>query len=622
MLKGNLFHSFLSCSIWIFLLPLFSYSQNTYFKTVGNSASDFGTSCKKTYDEGSILTLVTSTTGIDIHIGLVKADYNGTVQWSKLFQVGEWSVPQNVLLTPDSGYLIFGSATDSFDINLHNNFLFLLNTDSAGNEQWMKKIPVSSSDMAVQCIRSKSGGYVACSVADYNTAVSPRAVLTHFDEAGNILWQKQYSAPFGLQVRGIAELSNGDISFIASSASYSPFFFNDALVALTDSMGNLVWTKVFSTYYDDEPNAMAVNSSDEIFITGRSYFISRNWDSFLLKLDRHGNRLLSRFYDAGTSNGEIMRCILAKDNGSCSLLGDVGTFNERDITLLSLGVNADINWVHRYPFSPAYTNYPYEMYFADDGGFVFTGDVRPPSYPRDAAIVKTDKDGSIGCYDASANFTVYNDTFQDTLVVLTVSASPGTVQSSSSTVPVNLLIPKLICENPVPIPGFTYTTNVNCPDACVNFFDESLNQPTSWLWQFPGADSSVSILQHPSSICYPSPGTYTVTVIVSNAYGTTSISKILSLQFNCPENEEPIFIPNVFTPDGDNKNDEFIIRGLENEFTLHIFNRWGEEIFRSSDQSKNWNGRNKSNVEVSEGVYFYTLILPGKKLNGFVELIR
>ena len=50
-----------------------------------------------------------------------------------------------------------------------------------------------------------------------------------------------------------------------------------------------------------------------------------------------------------------------------------------------------------------------------------------------------------------------------------------------------------------------------------------------------------------------------------------------------------VYIPNAFTPDGDGLNDIFIPVGKGiTEYTLQIFDRWGELIFQSSYFNKGW----------------------------------
>jgi PKD repeat protein len=58
----------------------------------------------------------------------------------------------------------------------------------------------------------------------------------------------------------------------------------------------------------------------------------------------------------------------------------------------------------------------------------------------------------------------------------------------------------------------------------VRFIDASLNNPTTWEWTFPGGTPSVSNEQNPY-VMYTNPGTYKVTLTVSNAYGENSITK-------------------------------------------------------------------------------------------------
>lgn len=57
----------------------------------------------------------------------------------------------------------------------------------------------------------------------------------------------------------------------------------------------------------------------------------------------------------------------------------------------------------------------------------------------------------------------------------------------------------------------------------INFTDVSYNTPTSWLWSFPGGTPSNSIIQNPSVI-YDSSGFHDVTLIISNAAGSDTIS--------------------------------------------------------------------------------------------------
>jgi len=63
-----------------------------------------------------------------------------------------------------------------------------------------------------------------------------------------------------------------------------------------------------------------------------------------------------------------------------------------------------------------------------------------------------------------------------------------------------------------------------CEKKCLDFFDLSSNNPTSWQWYFPGADSISSNMQNPAGICYSSYGYFDVTLIACNGSGCDSLT--------------------------------------------------------------------------------------------------
>ncbi|MFA4851768.1 MAG: PKD domain-containing protein [Bacteroidales bacterium] len=76
-----------------------------------------------------------------------------------------------------------------------------------------------------------------------------------------------------------------------------------------------------------------------------------------------------------------------------------------------------------------------------------------------------------------------------------------------------------------PIADFTASqTIIICDSSLINFTDLSTNSPTSWNWTFQGGTPSTSTDQNPN-IWYMVPGTYDVTLVVSNAFGSNTLTK-------------------------------------------------------------------------------------------------
>ena len=66
-----------------------------------------------------------------------------------------------------------------------------------------------------------------------------------------------------------------------------------------------------------------------------------------------------------------------------------------------------------------------------------------------------------------------------------------------------------------------------------------------------------------------------------------------------------LYAPTAFSPDGDGINDYFNVvgQGLTN-YTIEIYNRWGQMVFKSNDMSVKWDG-NFRNKKAPAGTYVY-----------------
>jgi gliding motility-associated-like protein len=152
------------------------------------------------------------------------------------------------------------------------------------------------------------------------------------------------------------------------------------------------------------------------------------------------------------------------------------------------------------------------------------------------------------------------------------------------------------------------------PGTVVSFTDLSEageNPLANWFWQFgDGAQSNIQNPQHN----YPLPGIYEIIFAVFDEAGCESIVRQnITVKFDFE-------IPEGFSPNGDGRNDLFVINGLE-EFpgsSVQIFNRWGQVVFESNNYQNNWDGK-----DAVDGTYFYVLKLSsGQDLTGTVILAR
>lgn len=143
---------------------------------------------------------------------------------------------------------------------------------------------------------------------------------------------------------------------------------------------------------------------------------------------------------------------------------------------------------------------------------------------------------------------------------------------------------------------------VNIFNPEYQFKDLSKDSIVAWRWTF--GDGGTSIKQNPQHY-YRDTGTYNVGLYVTNNFGCRdSMFKIAYIK-----PEVRFYMPSAFTPNEDASNEVYKGVGFTygmRDFELTIWNRWGEIVFQTNDNTEGWNGK-KNNVgdNSPQGVYLY-----------------
>jgi gliding motility-associated-like protein len=138
-----------------------------------------------------------------------------------------------------------------------------------------------------------------------------------------------------------------------------------------------------------------------------------------------------------------------------------------------------------------------------------------------------------------------------------------------------------------------------------------------------GIDSSTA--KNPQHL-YDNNGKFPAMLVVKNEYGCIdSVYKVIII-----DEDVAVYIPNTFTPNDDNINDVFNIKGLglkPDGYVMQIFDRWGTLVYTTRDINKGWDGTVKGQ-KAEDGVYIYSVKVIGdngvgkKEFKGHVTLIK
>jgi gliding motility-associated-like protein len=184
-----------------------------------------------------------------------------------------------------------------------------------------------------------------------------------------------------------------------------------------------------------------------------------------------------------------------------------------------------------------------------------------------------------------------NGSFNVSLTVTTIHGCVSTITNNN-----------FIDVFPAPNADFSanpQSTTTTAPQ--ITFTDLSTGAITNWAWDFgvTGTLSDTSSTQNPV-YSYADSSIYTVQLIVTNSFGCTdTATSTVDV-----EPEYVLFAPNAFTPNNhDGLNDTFMPQGVgidPDNFEMDIFDRWGNNIYKTNDIYKGWDGKANGGSNIAQ----------------------
>jgi gliding motility-associated-like protein len=238
---------------------------------------------------------------------------------------------------------------------------------------------------------------------------------------------------------------------------------------------------------------------------------------------------------------------------------------------------------------------------------IFLDTISPEYCHRSDGFIKISVKAHI---DSTVNNVDYNDSLTYTW---TPSVGNGTYIDSLPTGTYKLVVNDKVCENSAnytvefvegPVADFVANSYNVATNLMFTLSDNTKGKPIIWLWNLGNENHESGNVIRTS---YSEVGDFFVTLYVEDANRCfDSITKKIHVY-----EELKVFIPNAFTPNGDNINDEFkpkMLEYLEEGYLLEIFDRWGQKVFYTNDPDKGWDGLINKKPVTTTTVYSYRLI--------------
>jgi hypothetical protein len=299
-------------------------------------------------------------------LAVFKTNADGTIAWANKYHAYEQETEPYAYCiqnTPDGGCIV-GGEKGSYAGQERSCILKL---DSAGMVEWYQEMDDDTRRSYVKAVRvTADNGYVAAGYFDVDET-SKGAWLGKLDASGDFEWEKVFDSG---ALYSVEETSNGHYIAVGRGVNSNKGY----QVLEVDSLGNLVWHKVYDTVY------YVVDEG-----TGIEWY--SQYDGYAMAIQETND------------NGYVVAGY--RDSGAW--------FIEADVLMLKLDAFGNLDWnrIFRGPYSAK----AFSVRQTTDDGYVLAGTrVTEPSLPTTSAawLIKTDENGDIPtCGDmAIADVTV------------------------------------------------------------------------------------------------------------------------------------------------------------------------------------------------------------------------
>ncbi|HET6280528.1 MAG TPA: SBBP repeat-containing protein, partial [Polyangia bacterium] len=295
---------------------LLSGGTGTGQTTWGGSANDKGVAVARD-SAGNIYALGATASfgagGTDILI--TKLGPSG-IEWARTWGGTAEDVGTSIAVGPDGNLYVTGT-TSSFGVGSFD--MVVMKVDTAGTLVWAKTWGATSYDAADEVTFDAAGNLLVVGQSyDCTAGCSGSAIVLKLDAAGGEIWSKAYKSPATYDVANTVMIDGGgNIVVAGTSWDYHAAPHNSILVMKTDSAGNLLWHRDWSSpgLGADEVNffrAVASDAAGNIYIAGRHTencpvnLLPCDFDPLVLKVSANGALQWARIqtgagWDAATS---------------------------------------------------------------------------------------------------------------------------------------------------------------------------------------------------------------------------------------------------------------------------------------------------------------------------------
>ncbi|MCX6676979.1 MAG: hypothetical protein NTU95_03420 [Methanothrix sp.] len=298
----------------LFLIRTDAMGKSIWSRILGGSGEDVGYFVQETRDGGFIVTGSTKSFALGEELlWLVKTHSNGSLIWDKTFGGfvsssgdGGWSVDE----TDDAGFIIAGYTQS---LGSGRKDLWLIKTDGLGREIWDKTFGAQEDDVGMSVLQSRDGGYiVAGRTASFGKGGDDMWLLKT-DSLGEEQWNRTFGGKQDDAGFQVVELADG-YAMVGRTESGSDK--KKIILIKVDLVGQKLWER---TYLGGSASSLQSTTEGGFVIAGRIDNKKTGRDALIIKTDSTGREEWSM--TLGGEGDDIGTFAVQRKDGSYMLAG-------------------------------------------------------------------------------------------------------------------------------------------------------------------------------------------------------------------------------------------------------------------------------------------------------------
>jgi len=352
--------------------------------TQGGSEFDSCYSVKQSDDGGFVFAGGSYSFGPGLSdLWIIKTDNNGLIMWNKTYGGPRNESCYCIQKTLDGCFIVTGKTKivepDNYDA-------ILLKIDSDGTELWNKTYGGDLFDASWWVEPDLDGGYMLVGNTESKGNGDGDIWVIKTDSTGSLIWDKTFGREQFEEAEEVLVLDDGSLIILGSTESFGSGG-NDLYLLKIDSIGNLIWERVYGGNLDDEGWSIESGEDNCFFILGRTNsFGAGNQDFWFLKTNEAGDILINRTF--GGASFDQARRIRKTDDGIFLLIGTTESFDAIGADYWLIAIDNDGYAIWDMLIGSQYYDIGYDVQKTDDSGFILTGITYNSFNSGDAWFVK------------------------------------------------------------------------------------------------------------------------------------------------------------------------------------------------------------------------------------------